>query len=81
MVERLRQLFLLQASALSVTVALESSHGSYTYATAVFEDVRSSWRSFRATLTADTTDPNACLALRLEVLVHLCLSCSLAAEC
>ena len=35
MVERLRQLFLLQASALSVTVALESSHGSYTYATAV----------------------------------------------
>ncbi|CAL8471543.1 g11085 [Coccomyxa elongata] len=59
---------------LSIEVALESSQGSHTYATAVLEDVGCSWANFRATLTANTTDPNARLALRLkggEVLVNM----------
>ncbi len=57
----------LQEALLSIEVALESSHGFHTYATAVLEDVGCSWANFRATLTANTTDPNARLALRLKV--------------
>ncbi|EIE21944.1 glycoside hydrolase [Coccomyxa subellipsoidea C-169] len=63
-----------RASPLSVSIALESSHGSHTYATAVLEGVDASWRNFRATLTAEATDSNARLALRLEggeVLVNM----------
>lgn len=57
----------LQEAPLSIEVALESSHGLHTYATVVLEGIGSSWGNFRATLTANTTDPNACLALRLKV--------------
>lgn len=57
----------LQETPLSVEVALESSHGSHTYASAVLEDIASEWGNFRATLTSNTTDPNARLALRLKV--------------
>ncbi len=72
LIQRL-MLFCLQASPLSVSIALESSHGSHTYATAVLEGVDASWRNFRATLTAEATDFNARLALRLEVRLVLFL--------
>lgn len=59
----------MQDSGLTVTVELESSHGSNSYANITFDDISTSWQRYTATLTAKATDTTARLAVKLKVLI------------
>ena len=56
---------------MTVTVELESSHGSNGYASVTFSDISTSWQRYTATLTASATDTTARLAVKLQVLTDL----------
>ena len=60
---------------MAVEVALESSHGSHLYASAVFNDISATWQQYKATLTSNATDTSARLAVRLQVALLISPSC------
>ena len=60
---------------MAVEVALESSHGSHLYASAVCSDISATWQQYKATMTSNATDSSARLAVRLQVALLISLSC------